>query len=111
MYMQSFKWHVIRITSTKRLDKAKAPVFCANNPSTYLEAPKQMIACHQLSVHNVETPGDVTFPCNEKMGFFPGAQNDIYEVPKTITTRVATLAPTHLISDASRTARTLSCHS
>ncbi|KAK4231908.1 WSC domain-containing protein [Podospora fimiseda] len=79
MYMQNFKCHVTGSTSTKRLGVAKPPVYCAGNPSACTKGPKQMIAWHQLTGNNVVTPGDVTPPYNEKMGFLPGAQNDIYD--------------------------------
>ncbi|KAK4195416.1 WSC domain-containing protein [Triangularia verruculosa] len=79
MYMQNFRCHVTGSTSVRRLGVAKPPVYCANNPSACVKGPKQMIAWHQRTGNNVVTPGDVTPPYNSKMGFFPGAQNDIFE--------------------------------
>ncbi|KAK4178044.1 WSC domain-containing protein [Triangularia setosa] len=79
MYMQNFRCHVTGSTSVRRLGAAQPPVYCANNPSTCVKGPKQMIAWHQRTGNNVVTPGDVTPPYNSKMGFFPGAQNDIFE--------------------------------
>ncbi|KAK0636799.1 hypothetical protein B0T17DRAFT_482458, partial [Bombardia bombarda] len=79
MYMQNFKCHVTGSTSNKVVAKAKPPVYCADNPANCVKGPKQMIAWHQQEGNNVFPPNDVTPPYNEKMGFLPGAQNDIFE--------------------------------
>ncbi|KAM7185307.1 WSC domain containing protein [Rhypophila sp. PSN 637] len=79
MYMQNFKCHVTGSTSTKKLGKAKPPVYCANDASQCVKGAKQMIVWHQAEGNNVVTPNDVTPPYNSKMGFLPGAQNDIFE--------------------------------
>lgn len=57
------------------------------HPSLYLELPKppRLTNTRSLSTeaegNNVFPPNDVTPPYNTKMGFLPGAQNDIFEDP------------------------------
>ncbi|KAH7361844.1 hypothetical protein B0T11DRAFT_351741 [Plectosphaerella cucumerina] len=78
MYMQNFRCRVTNATSTKSLGTAQVPVPCADDPSTCVSGPKQMIAWNQAEGNNV---GDIGFSpaYNAKLGFLPGAQNDIFQ--------------------------------
>ncbi|KAM0278761.1 hypothetical protein ACHAQH_004952 [Verticillium albo-atrum] len=77
MYMQNFKYNVSNTSSTKSLGVARAPVPCQGDPSQCVVGPKQMIAWNQAEDNNV---GNVGFSpgYNIKMGYQPGAQNDIF---------------------------------
>ena len=78
--MQGFKCNVTGATSTARLAKAKAPVYCADDASKCVRGAKQMIAWNQLTGNNIVTP-DVwgTSPgYNEKCGWTEGPQRDIF---------------------------------
>ena len=96
MYMQNFKCHVTGATSTKRLATARPAVFCADDQTKCQGGAKQMIAWNrQCSVprkfeirsniiaeaegNNIQVPAGVAPGYNSKMGFAPGAQNDIFE--------------------------------
>ncbi|CAF0745143.1 unnamed protein product [Adineta ricciae] len=78
MYMQGHKCIVTGSTSTKKLAVAKPPVYCENNPSRCTKGAKQMIFHFQKDGNNVfNVPKMPTY--NQVMGFFEGAQNDIFE--------------------------------
>ncbi|KAK3373024.1 hypothetical protein B0T24DRAFT_678506 [Lasiosphaeria ovina] len=95
MYMQNFKCHVTGATSTTLPGPAQPPVYCANNTSSCVSGPKQMIAWHQSSGNNVVAPGDVTPPYNAIMGFQDGAQTDIFASPTASPSTTAAVAATY----------------
>lgn len=77
MYMQNFRCRVINSPSTKAIGLAQKPVPCSDDPSSCISGPKQMIVWNQAEGNNVgnigRSPG-----YNNKMGYKPGAQNDIF---------------------------------
>ncbi|KAI0593011.1 hypothetical protein F4775DRAFT_53129 [Biscogniauxia sp. FL1348] len=79
MYMQNLKCHVTGSKSTKKLAAAKAPVLCTDSETPCVTGAKQMIAWNQADGNNVEMPAGISPGYNEKMGWEPGAQTDIFE--------------------------------
>ncbi|KAI1467749.1 uncharacterized protein F4812DRAFT_459038 [Daldinia caldariorum] len=79
MYMQNFKCRVTGSTSNRTLAPAKPPVYCADGTTPCVPGAKQMIAWNQAEGNNVETPAGVSPGYNQKMGWQPGAQNDIFQ--------------------------------
>ncbi|KAG7042770.1 proteophosphoglycan ppg4 [Colletotrichum scovillei] len=77
MYMQNFKCNVTNTVSTKRLGVAKPPVACRDDSKKCVAGPKQMIAWNQAEGNNVPDVG-YSPGYNARMGFKPGAQNDIF---------------------------------
>ncbi|KAI5458749.1 hypothetical protein BGZ63DRAFT_492511 [Mariannaea sp. PMI_226] len=78
MYMQNHRCKVTGSTSTKKLGKPKAPVWCHQNPSKCVSGPKQMMAWNQAEGNNVEAPAGKSPTYNQNMGFFDGSQDDIF---------------------------------
>ncbi|KAK1702107.1 hypothetical protein BDP67DRAFT_280793 [Colletotrichum lupini] len=76
MYMQNFKCNVTNAVSTKRLGIAKPPVACRDDSRKCVAGPKQLIAWNQAEGNNVQDVG-YSPGYNARMGFKPGAQNDI----------------------------------
>lgn len=78
MYMQNFRCRVTNTSSTKKLGVAQVPVPCVDDPASCVSGAKQMIAWNQAEGNNV---GDIGFSpaYSSKMGYLPGAQNDIFE--------------------------------
>ncbi|KAK7744327.1 hypothetical protein SLS62_010285 [Diatrype stigma] len=79
MYMQNFRCHVTGTTSTKKVAAAKPAVLCADDPSKCTSGAKQMIVWNQQEGNNWEDTRGVSPGYNMKLGFAPGAQNDIFE--------------------------------
>ncbi|KAK1527329.1 uncharacterized protein CCOS01_07591 [Colletotrichum costaricense] len=77
MYMQNFKCNVTNAVSTKRLGIAKSPVACRDDSKKCVAGPKQLIAWNQAEGNNVQDVG-YSPGYNARMGFKPGAQNDIF---------------------------------
>ncbi|KAI3531484.1 hypothetical protein CSPX01_14144 [Colletotrichum filicis] len=75
MYMQNFKCNVTNAVSTKRLGIAKPPVACRDDSKKCVAGPKQLIAWNPEG-NNVQDVG-YSPGYNARMGFKPGAQNDI----------------------------------
>ncbi|CAJ2512527.1 Uu.00g055420.m01.CDS01 [Anthostomella pinea] len=78
MYMQNLRCHVTGSSSTRTVAPAKAPVYCADGQACVTGA-KQMIAWNQADGNNVEVPSGASPGYNQKMGWTPGAQNDIFQ--------------------------------
>ncbi|KAK1488193.1 hypothetical protein CTAM01_11416 [Colletotrichum tamarilloi] len=76
-YMQNFKCNVTNAVSTKRLGIAKPPVACRDDSKKCVAGPKQLIAWNQAEGNNVQDVG-YSPGYNARMGFKPGAQNDIF---------------------------------
>ncbi|KAK1451422.1 hypothetical protein CMEL01_05996 [Colletotrichum melonis] len=77
MYMQNFKCNPTNAVSTKRLGIAKPPVACRDDSKKCVAGPKQLIAWNQAEGNNVQDVG-YSPGYNARMGFKPGAQNDIF---------------------------------
>ncbi len=77
MYMQNFRCRVTNTSSTKKLGQGQVPVPCRDDPSKCVTGPKQMIAWNQAEGNNV---GNIGFSpaYNMRLGYHPGAQNDIF---------------------------------
>jgi len=80
MYMQGFKCRVTGSNSNRRLAPAQPPRFCGNNSNDCVRGAKQMIVVEQAEGNNVVRPPhpDHHVAYDSKMGFQPGAQNDIF---------------------------------
>ncbi len=78
MYMQGHKCIVTGSTSTRKLAVAKPPVYCENDRSKCVKGAKQMIVCFQKDSNNVFNVSKMP-TYNGVLGFFEGAQNDIFE--------------------------------
>ncbi|KAH8821320.1 hypothetical protein F5884DRAFT_840582 [Xylogone sp. PMI_703] len=78
MYMGGYKCKVTGSTSTKKVGTAKPPTYCANDASKCQKGPKQMIVWNQLEANNVNVPAGGSPGYNQKNGWAPGAQNDIF---------------------------------
>jgi hypothetical protein len=78
MYMQNHRCKVTGSTSTKKLGTPKPPVYCEDDLAKCVKGPKQMMAWNQASGNNVEVPAGKTPTYNQRMGFLPGAQNNIF---------------------------------
>jgi len=79
MYMQGFKCRVTGSNSNRRLARAVAPRYCPGFPQNCVRGAKQMIAVRQAEGNNVQLPGNDFVSYSDAWGFFPGAQNDIFE--------------------------------
>ncbi|KAI1098482.1 hypothetical protein F4804DRAFT_350328 [Jackrogersella minutella] len=79
MYMQNLRCHVTGSTSTKTVAPAQAPVYCDGNGTPCVSGAKQMIAWNQADGNNVEVASGLYPGYNAKMGWAPGAQNDIFQ--------------------------------
>jgi len=80
MYMQGFKCMVTGSNSNRRLARAQPPRFCKNNPFECVGGAKQMIAVRQAEGNNVQLPPNGEYVSySSDFGFFPSAQNDIFE--------------------------------
>jgi hypothetical protein len=78
MYMQGHKCIVTGSNSTRRLAAAKPPVYCEDDPSKCVKGAKQMIFFNQADGNNVINPPKMP-TYNLRMGFYEGAQNDIFQ--------------------------------
>jgi hypothetical protein len=79
-YMHGYKCKVTGASPNARpLTKAQPPVMCQDDPSKCVKGAKQMLAWHQLTGNNIETPDGVSPGYNERCGFANGAQKDIFE--------------------------------
>lgn len=87
MYMAPWKCTVTGAKpNAPQLAVPRDPVWCEGNPGACVTGAKKMIAWHQLDGNNVFTDGQppqadgqARSPgYNAKMGFSPGAQNDIF---------------------------------
>lgn len=97
MYMQNLRCHVTGSSSTKTVAAAQAPVFCGDGKTPCVAGAKQMIAwnrtcclchphvlriltcCPEADGNNVEMPAGISPGYHPKMGWTPGAQNDIFQ--------------------------------
>jgi len=79
MYMQGFKCMVTGSTSIRRLARAQVPRYCANFPQNCVRGAKQMMVYEQREGNTVEKPGNDFVSYSDAWGYFPGAQNDIFE--------------------------------
>jgi len=79
MYMQGFKCMVTGSNSNRRLAQAQVPRYCANFPQNCVRGAKQMMVYEQAEGNNVQRPGDDFVSYSDAWGYFPGAQNDIFE--------------------------------
>lgn len=102
MYMFPYRCMVTGSTSTKKLAKAKPPVWCEGQEANCTPGAKQMIYWHQLTGNNIEVSGydlhgQPKSPAyNMKCGFKEGAQNDIFEdsSPSTVAATTTTASTT-----------------
>ncbi|KAF2799823.1 hypothetical protein K505DRAFT_190074, partial [Melanomma pulvis-pyrius CBS 109.77] len=69
MYMQGFKCKVTNAKSTAPLAKAQVPAYCADDQSKCVKGAKQMLAWHQRTGNNIETPDGTTPNYNTKCGW------------------------------------------
>ncbi|KAK1720410.1 uncharacterized protein BDZ83DRAFT_784844 [Colletotrichum acutatum] len=76
-YMENFRCNVTSAVSPKQLGIAKPPVACRDDSKKCVAGPKQMIAWNQAEGNNVPDVG-YSPGYNARMGFKPGAQNDIF---------------------------------
>ena len=61
-----------------------SPYLSSSHPNDMTEPltiPPPLSPISEAEGNNVVTPNDVTPPYNTKMGFLPGAQNDIFATP------------------------------
>lgn len=66
-------------TSTRVLAKAQTPTYCRDEPEKCTRGAKSMIAYAQKTGNNIPGASVHRRPLyNEVMGFFDGAQNDIF---------------------------------
>jgi hypothetical protein len=80
MYMQPLKCMVTNATSTRKVAKAKTPVYCKEDRSKCVKGAKSMVAWKQKSGNNYERKQGEDRPgYNTVLGFRDGAQNDIFE--------------------------------
>jgi len=80
MYMQPYKCRVTGSNSNRRLARAQPPRYCAQNQNDCVRGAKQMIAVRQAEGNNVQLPSNGDYVSySSDFGFFPGAQNDIFE--------------------------------
>jgi len=79
MYMQGFKCRVTGSNSNKRLARAQVPRYCANFPQNCVQGAKQMMVYMQAEGNTVTKPGNDFVSYSDAWGYFPGAQNDIFE--------------------------------
>ncbi|KAI0155446.1 hypothetical protein GGR52DRAFT_205975 [Hypoxylon sp. FL1284] len=79
MYMQNLRCHVTGSTSSRTIAPARAPVYCEDGNTPCVAGAKQMIAWNQNDGNNVNMPDGVSPGYNQKMGWAPGAQNDIFQ--------------------------------
>ncbi|TRM56125.1 hypothetical protein BD626DRAFT_541576 [Schizophyllum amplum] len=83
-YMDGFKCRVTNATGTKQLGAPQPPVYCGEDAAPYetsVPAPEAMVVWGQdPSINNVVVPANsgVSPGYNERSGFEPGAQNDIF---------------------------------
>ncbi|TRM55585.1 hypothetical protein BD626DRAFT_48348 [Schizophyllum amplum] len=87
-YMDGFKCRVTNATGTNQLGAPQPPVYCGEDAAPYetsvpacIQGPKKMIVWGQdPSINNVVVPANsgVSPGYNERSGFEPGAQNDIF---------------------------------
>ncbi|KNZ77897.1 hypothetical protein J132_03173 [Termitomyces sp. J132] len=87
IYHQGFRCKVTGATSMAPVAVAKPPVWCEGDASKCTKGAKQMIYWNQLDGNNVHVSG-YDFSGNpkspaysQKLGFFDGAQNDIFAPP------------------------------
>jgi hypothetical protein len=76
--MQGHKCIVTGSNSTRRLAEAKPSVYCEDDPSKCVKGAKQMIFFNQADGNNVINPPKMP-TYNLRMGFYEGAQNDIFQ--------------------------------
>jgi len=79
MYMQGFKCRVTGSNSNRRLARAQVPRYCAGFPQNCVQGAKQMMVYMQAEGNTVEKPGNDFVSYSDAWGYFPGAQNDIFE--------------------------------
>ncbi|KAL1665240.1 hypothetical protein GGF50DRAFT_88117 [Schizophyllum commune] len=86
-YMDGFKCRVTNASANKQLGKPQAPVYCGQDAAPYepsvpacVEGPKQMVVWGQDGIDNIGVPANsgLSPGYNERSGFHPGAQNDIF---------------------------------
>lgn len=99
--MQNLRCHVTGSTSTKTVAPAKPPAYCGDGKTPCVLGAKQMIAWNRTYMaplvffglprrvtltskpeadgNNVEVPDGISPGYNQKMGWTPGAQNDIFQ--------------------------------
>ena len=95
IYMQGFKCMVTGATSKTPVAKAQPPKMCTSDPSSCVSGSKQTIVWNQMDGNNVDTTGTSDTPAyNERCGFKPGAQDDIFEgAPLTPSNATTTGGP------------------
>jgi len=78
MYMQGFKCRVTGSNSNRRLATAQPPRYCPNS-NDCVRGAKQMIVYQQAEGNNVQQPAGDFVSYSSDWGYFPGAQNDIFQ--------------------------------
>jgi hypothetical protein len=76
--MQGFKCTVTGSSSKRKVAAGKPPVYCSNDRAKCVKGAKQMVFYYQKDGNNVFNVPEAPM-YNEVMGFFDGAQNDIFE--------------------------------
>jgi len=79
MYMQPYKCRVTGSNSNRRLARAQVPRFCKGFPQNCVQGAKQMMVYMQAEGNTVSRPGNDFVSYSDEWGYFPGAQNDIFE--------------------------------
>lgn len=91
MYMQGFKCMVTGSTSKRVVAKAQTPTYCKDDPSKCRFGAKSIIVYAQAGGNNVPGASVHKRPLyNEVMGFYDGAQNDIF----TDSSRISVISST-----------------
>ncbi|KAG8836044.1 hypothetical protein FRC17_010508 [Serendipita sp. 399] len=108
IYFHPYRCKVVGNVGNKRLSTAKPAAWCEDDATKCVKGAKQQIIWNQLEGNNLVTTGNQLDGrpkapgYNPKMGFFDGAQNDIFE--PTPTTPAPTPAKSTTSSPALRTA-------
>jgi len=79
MYMQGFKCRVTGSNSNRRLARAQVPRYCPGFEANCVRGAKQMMVYMQAEGNTVTKPQNDFVSYSSTWGYFPGAQNDIFE--------------------------------